>query len=81
MGYEQRAVEGGLHPLERPPDGGKFTAAALLNPNPLHVFLSIFTRLSGRKPKPAVGLIRFVVVAVIIAIIGLVGLYFAIGRP
>jgi hypothetical protein len=47
--------------------------------NDLPMSDSIFTRLSGRKRKRAAGLIRFVIVAVIIAIIGLVGLYFATG--
>lgn len=40
---------------------------------------SIFTKLSGRKPKRAASMIRFIIVALIIAIIGLVGLYFATG--
>lgn len=60
---------GNLSPVETPPAAQ--SGPPMTNP--------IFTRLSGRKKNRVGKLAGFVIVAIIIAAIGLIGLYFATG--
>lgn len=70
-GPDHRLRHGNESDASHPNAGGGNADAPLSNP--------IFTRLSGRKRNQGSSVTGFVIVAIIVTIIVLVGLYFSIG--